>query len=106
MQLSEDDKDRAIIEVISKLQQRLGENFFQIVDHWEADLCGIGIANPQAHEILVYIGTAHMPEGQYFVELESAPEPGSEMPYQVAGRYESVGFEELVSIVSAHLTTR
>jgi hypothetical protein len=96
------DKDPAIVTLLRRLSDRLGLDAFEIVDHWEPDLCAIGIASPRDHGVLAYISCFGEPEGRYHVELELPPSPGGELPYQDAGRYDDLGFEALVSVVSAH----
>jgi hypothetical protein len=96
------DKDTSIREVIAKLQSELGTSFFDIVDHWEADLCAVGIARPDNHEVLVYISTCSLPEHGYFVSLE-LPSVEEDFPYQAAGEFDDLDFEALVSIIKRHL---
>jgi hypothetical protein len=52
---------------------------------------------------LVYVLSYGGPEGRYSVHLESAPQHGSEMPYQTVGKFDSVSREELLGIVTNHL---
>ena len=96
------DKDPAILAVLRRLSERLGRDAFDIVDHWEPDLCAVGIASPRDHAILVYISCFGKLEGRYYVELELPPSPGEELPYQVAGRYNDLDFEAVAGVVSAH----
>jgi len=47
-------KDETIVTLIEKLRTELGECSFEIVDHWTADLCAIGLKKGKC---LVYIST-------------------------------------------------
>jgi hypothetical protein len=97
------DKDSIIIALLDRLGERLGPDSFDTVDHWESDLCAVGIASPGGHGILAYISCYGEPEGRYHVELEMPPSPGNDLPYQVAGRFSDLDFEALVNVVSKHL---
>jgi hypothetical protein len=100
--LAEMQKDATIIEVLSWLRERLG-SAFAITDHWEIDLCAIGISAPADPAQLVYISTWRRPSGYYKVELESASPPGSEMPHEDNGKFDLVSRDELLGIVKTHL---
>jgi hypothetical protein len=63
-------KRAAVLRLLSRLEERLGSDTFQIVDHWEGDLIAIGVAHPHNRELLVYIA-ANGPE-DYYVELETS----------------------------------
>jgi hypothetical protein len=96
-------KDGTVLEMLAKLEQRLGRGSFQIVDHWDSLLDAVGIAHPRNREVLVYIA-AHGPE-DFHVELELPPLAGSELPYSVAGEFRSVTFDDLVQIVAKHFSS-
>jgi hypothetical protein len=51
---------------------------------------------------LVYIACHR--SGEYFVELETAPAAGAELPYATAGRFEAVDRETLLGIIARHLS--
>jgi hypothetical protein len=95
-------KDATITELLHWLRERLG-NTFAITDHWEGDLCAVGISAPDDPAQLVYISSWRRPAGYYAVELESAPLPGSEMRYEDVGKYDHVNRDELLSIIKKHL---
>ncbi|WP_339787163.1 MAG: hypothetical protein ACMVP2_05485 [Imperialibacter sp.] len=67
-------KDRSIIQLIDHLEKRFGLGEFTINDFWEADLCAIGISDPQK-EVLIYISTYGKREGQYFISIENIDDP-------------------------------
>jgi hypothetical protein len=98
-------KDAEIREVLSWLRDRLGPTFL-VIDHWDGDLCAIGVAATHDPKQLVYISSWNRPGGRYFVELETAPAPGSEMPYTSVSKFDTVDREELACIVAQHLTPR
>ena len=37
------------------LRESLGLDAFDIMDHWEPNLCAVGIASPRDHSVLVYV---------------------------------------------------
>ena len=103
------DKDPVIIKVLEQLRSRLGPAAFVLADHWESDLCAVGIASPHNREVLVYLSCYGEPSDCFGYELE-LPRPQIDfvsnpdvVPYLVAGRGTGVRFEELVGIVAAHL---
>ena len=50
-------KEQSIMQFISKLTAAIGGNSFQVVDHWDSDLCAVGIAAPDDPDRLVYVST-------------------------------------------------
>jgi len=97
------DKDPAILELLRRLRSQLGPSAFVLADHWEQDLCAVGIASPLNPRVLVYISTYAERPGLYNYELELPPHPGDESLYQVKGRAFDVSFEELAVVVAEHL---
>ena len=97
------DKDPAILDVLERLRARLGSDAFIIVDHWESDLCAVGIANPHNLGVLVYISSYGEPPERFGYELESPPPVGSESLYEVVGRGFGVSSDELAIIAAEHL---
>jgi hypothetical protein len=73
-----------------------------VADHWEADLCAIGIASHAAPGGLVYVRTFGRAPGRYAYECESPPTE-SDAIYAVTGRGEDVTFDELLAILVTHL---
>ncbi len=103
MTTSELKKDKSIRGVLKRLRSHIGDEAFHVVDNWDADLFAVGIAKTSDHGTLAYISTWKKEPGKYFVELESPPQEGDDLPYRVAASYESVTFGELLDIVSRHL---
>jgi hypothetical protein len=95
-------KDEGLVSVVLRLCDRWGDVAFDVVDHWEANLHGVGLGRRDDHSVLVYIGNFGKVDGVYDVELENPPS-GSEFPYTVAGQYDSISFDELSSLVGQHL---
>jgi hypothetical protein len=95
--------DPGLLAALVDLGRCWGNFGLDIVDHWEANAHGVGLAQPTDHSTLIYIDNFDQPSGFYYVELEAPPEPGSEQMYKSVGIYESVSFEELKSLVAGHL---
>ena len=96
-------KDAAILRFIEHLTEHLGPGTFDIVDHWESDLCAIGIARPGKPGFLVYISTFGHRNDCYFVSLELPPAPGSDLPYEQAGEQQTRSFNEVLTLIQEHL---
>ena len=101
-------KDESIVRLLAALKERLGVGAFDVVDHWDEDLCAIGIARRDNHGILAYISTFGQAEGTYFVSLEMPPRPPDKQwanhPYTPAGECEARSFDQLVEIIQKHLS--
>ena len=95
-------KDQSVIRLLDGLRARLGTRAFDVVDHWEADFCAIGIARPDNHGVLIYISTTAEEGDRCSVSLELPPQPGSDIPYTAAGDHEAASIDELVEIVRRH----
>ncbi len=96
------EKDPLIIEAINRLKQELGDDAFDVVDYWDADLYAIGIALPQNHRVLVYISTYNIPVGKYHIQLELPSQDGEIDSYKDVGNRDSLEFEELTKHISDH----
>jgi len=94
------EKDPRILDVLDRLKLTLGAGAFDIVDHWSSDLIAVGIASPQNHQVLVYIGVF---DDGYYAELELPPLTGDDGLYRVAGRYSGLTFDLLAAVVAKHL---
>jgi len=102
VQISALAKDEGLVAAVLKLCDKWGDRAFDVVDHWEASLTGVGLGRRDDHSVLVYIDNFGKADGMYYVELENPPS-GSEFPYTVAGRFHSVSFDDLISLVGHHL---
>jgi hypothetical protein len=96
-------KDRSIITLVDQLRSRFGSDAFVIHDHWEADLCAIGLAARDEPARLVYISTFGKPEGRYDASLELPPASNDDFPYTPAGDRWDVDFEGLATLLGEHL---
>ena len=99
-------KDESITRLLEQLRLRLGEDAFDVVDHWKGDLCATGVARPDNHSVLVYISTFGKTVDDYFVSMELPTQPGAEQlgdfPYSPAGEEQVEGFDRLVQIIERH----
>jgi hypothetical protein len=95
------DKESSIVEVLDRLQARLGPDTFAIVDHWDCDRRAVGVARPDDHGVLAYIATWG---SGFYVELELPPPPGDDFPNAVAGQHSGLSAEQVVQIVAGHLS--
>jgi len=73
-----------------------------VVDHWEGDLCAIGIASAREPARLVYVSTFGKHNGVFDYECELPPANSDEI-YQVAREATDVTFEELLAVMVSHL---
>jgi hypothetical protein len=96
-------KDQGLLGAVAKLGDRWGGAAFDIVDHWEANLNGIGLARRDDHSVLVYVDNFGSVGDTYCVELEGPPDPSGDLPYSSIAKYDSVSFEELSHLVGQHL---
>ena len=96
-------KDPVVLDVLDRLRSWLGPDAFVVVDHWEADLCAIGVASPRNVQVLVYISCLSDQPGQFWYVLEVPPVPGSDRLYEEVGHESGVSFEELAMRVAQHL---
>lgn len=95
-------KDKSVIHLLDGLRALLGSAAFDVVDHWEADLCAIGIARPDNHGFLVYISTFGKSGEGCSVCLELPPQSGSDIPYTAVNDREANSVEELAEMVRRH----
>jgi hypothetical protein len=63
-----DDKDDSILLFLRELSA-LGVDW-QLKDHWQGDLCAIGLTSAAMPEHLAYVSSWQQPAGEYYVELE------------------------------------
>ena len=94
-------KTYEIQETVEWLKGRFGPSLV-VVDHWESDMAATGLAIESQPDHLVYIAT-EAPPTTYFVELETAPVDGSELPYATVGQFHAVDRERLATILDDHL---
>jgi hypothetical protein len=93
-------KDKSIRDLVARL--RLDSRGWQVVDHWEADLCAIGVAAVRDPRRLVYISTFSRAPGRYDYECEMSDGPNAD-EYKTTASGESVDYGTLIKVMEAHL---
>lgn len=95
-------KAPSILKLIEMLQ--LDKHGWIIVDHWEADLCAVGIAANKNPRRLVYISSYNKPDGIFDYECET-PLAGDNEEYEVEQEGQDVPFAEIMDVLKRHLET-
>ena len=95
-------KEKTILAVVDRLRCDLGEGTFDVGDHWEGDLCAIGLAMPCDHSMLVYISSFGHPDGQYSYETELPPGPDTDGQYATADRSSACNYDDLLKAIKKH----
>lgn len=93
-------KDRSILELLSRLD--IGNNRWRIQDHWDADLCAIGLSSDLNPQHLVYVSTFDREAGRYDFECEIVDKLYPEK-YTVANSGANVDFLTLYQAIRHHL---
>jgi hypothetical protein len=96
-------KDTRLIAMLMRLQETWGDLAFDVVDHWDANLHCVGVAQKRNHSILVSIDNFGHSNETYDVELESPPLAGSDQPFKALASFKKVTFKELSGLVGNHL---
>jgi hypothetical protein len=93
-------KDRSILALLAKLP--MTSRGWVTVDHWEADLCAIGIASKEHPRRLVYVSTYGKECDRYYYECE---EPSGVAPeeHKTVDRGTDVDFRTLARVIEGHL---
>ncbi len=94
-------KDPSILDLLARLRTDLGDDAFDIVDHWTDDFVAIGLACPNDHRVLAYVSTNNHPSASYSYELEIPPTDGDEL-YSVAARSDGCTYQELLDVLCSH----
>ena len=95
-------KDKSIKAVLERISSNIGEENLCLVDHWDADLCAIGIAKKDDNAQLVYISTYNKPYREFYYELEfSSKIKADTSNLQLEG---DVKYNELIKIIKSHLS--
>ncbi|MBX7220192.1 MAG: hypothetical protein K1Y36_09625 [Blastocatellia bacterium] len=66
-------KDESVQDVVQRLTMKLGADFFQVQDYWDADLWAIGLAAPNNSQVLAYISTGGHVGGLFSFPLSCHP---------------------------------
>ncbi len=94
-------KAESIAQVLRRLRQDLGADSFVVVDHWDADMCAVGVARPDDPRYLVYIST-FPDDGSLAFERERPP-VDDDFPYDSDGLVEGATYDELAAAVRDHV---
>jgi len=96
------EKDASITELLDRLREALVPLDWIAIDHWDADLCAVGIAPRSAPRRLVYVSTYEKSPGRYYFECE-CPTGTEPHQFEVVERGDNASFDDLVRAVRAHL---
>lgn len=99
MTYEELNKDEKIKWTVEHLAKKFGEDSFNIKDHWDTDLCAIGLTDKDEKH-LIYISVID-PDG-YYIALENSIAV-DDFPYEPAEDFDNVSLEELEKIFAQHL---
>ncbi len=75
---------------------------WELQDHWDGDLCAVGIASPGDAGRLAYVSCWGQPPGCYHVELEVGD---SDEGYAITQQHEALTLTAAVALVIEHLST-
>ncbi len=99
----EQQKDPAVLKLLGRIRQDLGDNAFDIVDHWVDDNLAIGLALPADHRVLVYVSTfSHTADPDLYTFYLELPPTSEDMEYVDAGGAEDVTYDELLAALCSH----
>jgi hypothetical protein len=100
------EKDQSIVEFINELTNAIGKNNFQLVDHWDADLCAIGISAPDNPDKLVYVSTFGK-QNKFFASTEfpnnGNDEKWKDHPYIPGADTDDLTCDELIDLIREHI---
>jgi hypothetical protein len=95
-------KDASVESLLGRLRADLGNNAFTVIDHWDGDLCAIGVARPADPRYLVYISTWPPERGTFAYECERPPTDAA-MPSESDGMIEGASYDAMRDAVRRHL---
>jgi hypothetical protein len=93
-------KDTSIWTLVAKLAATVGGDSFQLVDHWDADLFAVGIADVSDDRRLVYVSTFGKPSGFLAYDCE---EPSADLVGRSVAKSEMADFFEFLRVVEWHI---
>ena len=94
-------KNEAFVDLIKRLQERLGLKAFEVLDYRRAgELDWLVIARPDDHRVSMDINT-WIPRDHFYAVLASPGPPGSKSPPRIEG-VEAEGIDELAEIIQKH----
>lgn len=95
-------KDPRIRELLRGLKASMAAGSYQIMDHWDADACAIGIASLEDPWRLVYVSTYDQEGGKYAFECE-APMGSGSGDYQTIDQGDGLRLDDLLLKIRVHL---
>lgn len=93
-------KAPSIVALLERLD--LDSRGWEVLDHWNADECAVGITRAGQRRRLVYVSTYERGPERYYYECEVPVGRGDDQ-YEVTDRGEDVDFETLVKVLESHL---
>lgn len=97
------EKEPQLIAAVDEVRRQLGDSI-EIVDQWDGDRLAVGIARRDEHQQLAYIAVKPTETADhFFVALETAPAPGSDLPYATAGEHDNLTLTDVVRVIGRHL---
>ena len=96
-------KDPSVHTLLDRIRRDLGDDAFDIVDHWKDDHLAIGLALPSDHRVLAYISTfTNVDDDNFYSYYLELPPIAEEMEYTDAGGSEDCTYDELLAALCAH----
>jgi hypothetical protein len=95
-------KDKTIKLTVKHLADKFGADNFKIKDHWDADLCAIGLTDI-SERYLIYFSNYGKIDNDFYVSLENPAEDNSNYPYEPAGDFDHIDLKGLEDLVVKHL---
>src|SRR4051812_26264215 len=100
------EKEPQLIAAADEVRRQLGDSI-EIVDHWYGDRLAVGIVRRDDRQQLAYIAVKPTETAAcFFVALETAPAPGSDLPYARDGEHDNLTLADVVRAISRHLRLR
>lgn len=97
-------KDDSILSLLTQLNLEL--RGWTIRDHWDADLCAIGVSSKSFPHKLVYVSTYGKPTGKFDYECEQSPSnTEDETDYETVAEGHDVEYDVLLDAMEGHLGT-
>ena len=92
-------KDDKVVATLKHLANKFGSKSFKVADHWDGDLCAIGLTDNK-DKYLVYFSIRV--DNAFYVSLENL-KTGDDRMYEPAGDFNDVDLETLERIFLQHL---
>lgn len=99
---STEHEDPRLLALLHELEASMPAGSYQIVDHWDADACAVGVSSQNEPRRLVYISTYDQEDGAYAFECEAPLEDDAD-DYQVVDEGNGLKLDTLLMKISSHL---